>query len=465
MQGLRVRPLGPSAETTAILALSVLLAGVGAAFYSLSAYLVDPLLVPIALIGLVVVVVAVARPAWGLGIAFLAMPLELVQLPLGSGALSPSESVLAMVAFGWIARAVAVPGSVVLPSARDAPVGVLLAAFLAGVTFVEDPTPVVRVLFLWVSFYFVYLQSQSLDSREMYWVLCALVTGAGILGAIGASNFLASGSAADLFEGGSKTGARATGTFVDANYYASFLTLAAVPGVTLLLARFKQSWWLLAPLATAVAGVFFSLSRGGISALVFGLLVLLLWGRARTLVLILVPVVALLIVSGLTPLTNSEQVGIVSKRLGTLDSTITAVDLRPRIWATAIDVVGERPFFGVGVLNFSDAALAHGLSERGLPVENVHNTPLNFAAETGLIGVAGFLAFAGQLLVRGGRALLVRDELRYALALGILAALLAFFLQSLTVAQLRVNVIAAVFFVFGGFLTALSDRRARELRP
>ena len=79
-----------------------------------------------------------------------------------------------------------------------------------------------------------------------------------------------------------------------------------------------------------------------------------------------------------------------------------------------------------------------------------------------MIGLAAFLFFLGQLAARAVRALSTSDELRYALGLGITAALLGFALQGLTVVQIRVTFIAGTFFALAGMLTALADRASAE---
>jgi O-antigen ligase len=432
-----------------------------AALYVASAYKFGPFLLPTALVVGCLVVVAIARPVWGLTAAMLVVPLETIELPLPSGALSPSETALGIVALGWVLRAAYRPGAVSWPGVRDAPLLVLLLVMFVGITFVELPEPVVRVVLLWTVFFLVYLQARSLTPSEVRIVLIGMTVSVGVLGVIGALAFLRSGSTTQLFAGGLRTGTRATGSFVDANYYASFLLLGMLPAVTLILRRFRSDGWLLIPLAGAVAGLLFSLSRGGIAAFAFGLVVLLAWSRARRIVLVLVPVLAVTTLAGATPFTRSDQLDVVTKRLGTLNQSLGRVDMRPRIWATAVDLIEERPLLGVGLRQFYLAAGTHGLYERGEPVENVHNTPLDIAAETGVIGGFAFLVFIGQLLWRALHAIASRDSLIGPLALGLGAALLAFLLQGLTQSQLRVNVVAGSFFVVAGLITALSDHASR----
>jgi O-antigen ligase len=192
---------------------------------------------------------------------------------------------------------------------------------------------------------------------------------------------------------------------------------------------------------------------------VVGLLVLLLWARARWIALGLITLFTMLTLFNANPIVKSDQFGVVEERLSTLrDPTKGANTKRPEIWATAIHVTEEHPFFGVGVNQFKTEAGRRGLTERGSPLENAHSIPLSIAAETGLLGLSAFLLFAGQLGARAVRAVRTADPSRYALALGITAALLAFAVQGLTVAQIRTNIVMGAFLLTAGMVTNLADR-------
>lgn len=449
--------LGRIPTELALAALAAVAAAVAATVFVLAAYAVHPLALPAAAVGGAFVVAAFLRPVVGLVGAALATPLEAVNLPLASGALSPAEAALAVVAVAWLGRVLLRPESVAKPGMRDLPIVVLLLAVAAGLAFAAEPAPVLRVAFLWTLFSLVYLQAQSLTLSEMRAVMIALVAGAGLLGGIGALSFVRSGGTELLGGGSTVSGARAAGTFADPNYYASLLALALLPGLALLLAEAKRHLWLLAPLAAGVGGLLFSLSRGAILGFGAGLLLLLAWRRARYVALGLLAVVVALTLTNANPLVESQYFGSVEDRISTIRHP-TRESTRPQIWATAVEVAQEHPFFGVGVNQFQRESARRSLFERGRTLENAHSVPLSLAAETGLIGLAAFLVFLVQLAGRGLKTARARHPLERGLGLGISAALVAFVIQGLTITQIRVPVVTGTFFLLAGILTGLSDR-------
>lgn len=429
-----------------------------AVVFALSAYAVSPLVLPVALFALGFVVLTFMRPAWGAAGAMAATPLELFNVSAGSGALSPAEAALVLVGGAWFLRALLRPETVAKPSARDASIIGLLVCVFIGLSFAAEPGPVLRISILWTLFYFVYLQAQSFTVAEIKLIVIAFACGAGALGLVGTVSYLGSGSTV-LYAGGALTSTRAVGTFADANYYAALLVLATLPAIALLLSGARRYAILAAPLVFAIAGIAFSLSRGGISGFVVGLLVLLMWARARWMALGLIALFTLLTLMNANPVVKSDQFGVVEKRLSSLrDPTHGANAQRPEIWATAINVAADHPFFGVGVNQFQAEASRRGLTEYGSPLENAHSIPFSLLAETGLLGLSAFLLFAGQLGARAVRALRAADSARYALALGIAAALAGFAVQGLTVAQIRTNIVMGAFLLLAGVITNLADR-------
>ena len=454
----------PAPLAGAVLGVGAVIAGAaGAAAYTLSAYLVSPWILPVAALAGAYVIVTLARPAWGVAGALLLIPLEVLNLSFAGGALSPSEAAFVLVAGAWAARALLWPETVARPALRDAPVIVLLGVVAAGTLVADRPAAVLRVFILWTLFYCVYLQAQTFTLAEIRGVLLAFAVGAGVLGALGAVGYLGSG-ATGVLAGGSVTRARAVGTFADANYYASMLVLAGIPAIALLMASPRRNAWLLPCIAGVVAGLLFSLSRGGIAAFAAALLLLLAWRRARWIAVGIVTLFVALTALDANPVMKSDRFAAVEERLTTLGGHSSVQSRRPQIWRTAVEIATDHPLIGVGVNQFKQEAARRQLFERGGALENAHSVPLSLAAETGFLGLAAGMAFGLQLVTRGLRAVRFSERLPYALGLGLAGALLAFAIQGLTVVQIRTPVVTAAAFAFAGMLTALADRAGQRER-
>jgi O-antigen ligase len=434
---------------------------VGGAVFALGLYSVNPLLLPALVLGAGFLVVAFARPAYGAAGALFATSLDVFHIQLPVSAISPSEAAFAVVAASWFARIVVRPESVARPALRDIPIAVLLLAVAVGVVHAEDPAPVVRVTILWSLFYLVYLQAQAFSVSEMRHIIIAFALGAAILGAYGAVTYLQAGDA-QLFAGGAFTSQRAVATFDDPNYYAALLTLALLPTLALVLYGIRRYAWLLLPAAAIFGGLVFSLSRGAMLGFAVGLLLMLTWRRARRVALVIAAVLIGLTAANANPIVHSDYFGTVEQRLSTLQHP-TQESRRPQIWAAALDMAEQHPFFGIGVNQFQLQAVKLNLYERGEPLENAHDVYLSLAAETGFLGLAAFLAFVAVVGSRAAAAI-AAGRGAFALALGLSAAMLAYLVQGMTSAQIRVPVLVATFLLYAGMITGLADR-ARQSVP
>ena len=449
---------GPSVRGPAIAVGALGAATAAAAVIALGAYAVHPL----APVGAVVlagfIALALLRPPLAVAGAMAALPLEAVRLPLGGGGVSPTEGMLALVGLCWAARALLRPHDAALPEQRDLPLLFALGAVTAGLLVAPEPATVQRIVMLWALFAAVYLTVRSFTVDEVRLVAAALVVGAGVLGALGAAEFLQSGQTATL-AGGGVTQDRAVGTFTDPNYFAAVLVLALFGGLGLAVGDLRRHGWLLLPAAGALAGIAFSLSRGGMLGLATGVLILLLWPRAQRTLGSLALLALVVLAVGAAP-TGTAAFEPVAERLSTLDGgSETVRSRRPEIWRVARDVAVDHPIIGVGANQFVHEAAQRGLYERGRVLENAHNLPLSLAAESGILALAAFLVFFAQVIRRGVVAL--SHPQAFGLKLGLLAAFVGFLVQGLTIASFRPPVVVGTFFVVAGLITALHDRDRR----
>jgi O-antigen ligase len=428
------------------------LIGFGGMLSTLS-YLASPVVavaVPLAVGFLVLSCVAPAAAVAG-GCA--AAVLEGHEVPLGGlGALSATECAFLVVAVGWVWRAITGAADVRYPQIADYPVIGLVLCLPVGLVFDVPVSVVLRLGVMWAAFFLVFLTVKAFTPSELRMVLLSLGLGAGVLGALGTAGYLLGGGA-QVDVGGGVTG-RAVGGIRDPNYYAAYLVLAGTPLLALVIAR-RTRWRAVAALAVGFTGlgVVLSLSRGGLLAAAFAVTVVVLaWSRTRLLSGAVIAVLIATAALNVNPLLNSGTSEVISDRLATI-GTSSQNDKRSLIWREALDVTIARPL-GIGALQFSTVAERRGLTQRGQPLENVHNTYLNIAVELGVLGLVCYLLW----LVRTAWDLVVEFRRRrletFAVVVGVGAALVGYSFQALTVSQYRVQTVLATFFVLAGAAAA-----------
>lgn len=371
--------------------------------------------------------------------------LEGFQVPLGAGALSATEVAFLLIAIGWVWRAVSGAPGVRYPQIADFPIIALILCLPLGLVVGAPASVVLRLGVMWGAFFLVFLTVKAFTPRELRLVLLALGLSAAVLGAIGVLGYV-SGGGARLSAGGGVSG-RATGGIPDPNYYAAYLLMAGVPVLALVVAG-RTRWRTVAASAALLAGlgIVLSLSRGALLGAVIAVgIVILAWARTRAVSLALLAVLLVTTAANLNPLLKSDTSEIVSDRLTSVAAP-SQNNKRTLIWSETLDEIWLRPL-GVGALQFPKVSERRGLTQRGFPLENVHNLYLNIAVELGVLGLVSYLLWLTRvgwdLAVEWRRA---RRE-TYGIVVGVTAALVGYSFQALTVSQYRVETILATFFV------------------
>jgi O-antigen ligase len=403
----------------------------------------------------VYLVLACGWPGWAVPIGCALAPLEAVQLPLaGLGALSATESAFLVLAIGWFWRALTRPETVVFPSIADFPIIAFILALLPGIAIGADIAVVGKLMVMWTAFYFVYLTVRGLRPHEIRRVLWALGSGAAVLGVTGVLAYV-SGGGAQLSQGGISVSGRASGGIADPNYYAAYLQLAGVPLLAIAVARITRRRALAFSAVGAVAlGILLSLSRGGTLGLLLAVTVVVLsWSRTRWVTAAVLVVLLGTTAFNLNPLVSGEVTEVVSERFATTTAS-SSNNQRLLLWEKSLGVIDDHKAFGVGALQFKNEANRLGLTQRGSPLQNVHNIPLNIAVELGLLGLAAYLLWLGRIARDVVVEIRRRRRASYGIAVGLGAALLGYAVQGLTVSQYQVQVIQATFFVLAGVAAA-----------
>ncbi|MCC6169742.1 MAG: O-antigen ligase family protein [Caldilineaceae bacterium] len=249
---------------------------------------------------------------------------------------------------------------------------------------------------------------------------------------------------------------RASGSFRQPNPFAGYLGLTlpvaaalSLWGIQTLATRSRTpsvvAWAAVYVPATVIiaAGLLASWSRGAwLGALVAATVVLLAYSR-RTALWVAMAALALLIAALLGALNPTWIPAAVSARLqdlpayfgltNVLDQPVTdenfAVLERLAHWVAALRMFALAPWLGVGPGNYETLYPLVRLPIWEEPLGHAHNIYLNVLAETGLVGLAGFLLFWGSAAAwvwrsaRRTAQITLHDSWRQALAAGILGVL------------------------------------------
>jgi putative inorganic carbon (hco3(-)) transporter len=345
----------------------------------------------------------------------------------------------------WLAREVALRREIRLkPPALTA--ALLLFVWLAGVSLTQafswrDGLP---EWFKWVEFAALYIAAaQLLDRRSRWLVVAALFAGALSQAALGAYQFLRQvGPDGFLLPGGFM---RAYGTLEQPNPYAGYLGYTTPLAASLALAalavasrkRSLRLWLIAAALvgvtAALAAGIAMSWSRGawlGLAAALVAVAGLRNWRTAGVTLALVVAVglVVALVGTGWLPSPVAGRVADLGGYFSAPDPARTEItdenfSVLERLahWQAGLRMFDEAPSLGVGIGNYAANYSRYPQPHWYEPLGHAHNVFINFLAETGLLGLAAFLAFwlgIAALAVRAGWN--AADRWNVALALGVL---------------------------------------------
>jgi O-antigen ligase len=284
----------------------------------------------------------------------------------------------------------------------------VIALFLLWVTlsgiWAEQPadtlTAVLRYALNAALFLVVFTAIQS--RRQVRALIGALVIGAVIAGLYGIVVQPSASSAAAGLTSASGLN-RLAGTIGDPNQLASVLVVGFVLSMAFTASTRRSSAIRLASAAggtIALAGIFFTFSRGGLFALGAAMVATVFVARGRRLpaamLALLVAVTALGYFSVLAPAGARDRIFAADGGSGRTD-----------IWQIGWRMVEAQPVTGVGGGNFPDASIHYLLAEPGAIQQDryvvdepkvPHNIYLGFFAELGIVGLALFLAIAAGSL-------------------------------------------------------------------
>jgi len=149
---------------------------------------------------------------------------------------------------------------------------------------------------------------------------------------------------------------------------------------------FKRLLLLVACLAS-VLGIFMSLSRGGMIALVLEIILIVLFTMGRRAQVVLLP-----LVFGLGVAAVGYQYAARAANQGNDYTAEDAETSRYELWQAGGNMILHNPLFGVGSRTFGEHAPAYAEISHDNRGKNAHNTFIDAASTSGLVGVGAFIA-------------------------------------------------------------------------
>jgi O-antigen ligase len=276
------------------------------------------------------------------------------------------------------------------------------------------------------------VREQAREARGRTWIIASVLLAGIVQAGIGVWQFA-------LRDAGPKEFVilgsfyRAYGTFEQPNPFGGFmgLLLPLALGLTLGLGRRRVAIGLLCSLVLGAALVM-SWSRGAWLGMIAALAVMAMFlphRRAVGVALLLAVVLAgwaawqaqLLPASLTARLADfGEYTQVYDVRGADITDANFAVLDRLAHWGVATDMLRDHPWLGVGLGNYEPVYPAYARLNWPFALGHAHNIYLNFAAETGVLGLAAYLVFWGTVF--GATLALLRRARGFtrALALGLL---------------------------------------------
>jgi O-antigen ligase len=232
------------------------------------------------------------------------------------------------------------------------------------------------------------------------------------------------------------------------NSFASFLV--AMFFVTAGFLAVVKKWWLKLALTILailiICNIFFTYSRGGWLAFIFGCMYLILFcGNRKTKLLFLI--------FGLVFIICLFSIPVLKNRV--MFSFYQSGDAgRFKMWAAAWQMFKENPLTGKGLGLFMDYLPRY----TDLGAQYTHNCYLQILAESGFLGLASFLWFLGVIIVRGYKRVKAEKE---AVFTGVFIALLAFIVHTFFDTQLYSLKLSIFFWVLSAYIAKYINANKR----
>jgi len=431
------RPLRALVSGLALLALAVALARL-------------PLTWAVAgVIGVAGALVVLIRPSLGLIVLAFTVPFgSLRQFSVAGLSVGASEVLVAGMLIAWTLRlAILRQGRVTwtgLATAIAAYLAILCLSLLSAVALV----PALKELAKWTELLVIYLLVASeMSESDARMTLAALLTAGTLEGLLGIYQFVGRVGPPGFALMGRYM--RAHGTFDQPNPYGGYLGLLLPLSYGLVLTGWRGAWerarereyrhlalWGLAVVALVVmlTALIMSWSRGALVGFVAGVaLVIVAQGRRMWVMAVLVGLALVLVGQDLPAFLPDDLLGRATSIVDYLDiESLRSVEItdenfamveRVAHWVAALRMFDRSPWLGVGTGQYATVYPEVALPRWQAPLGHAHNYYLNVLAESGMVGLASYLAMLGAALWAVCRALRKAMGWRRGMVLGALGML------------------------------------------
>lgn len=242
--------------------------------------------------------------------------------------------------------------------------------------------------------------------------------------------------------------ARVSGTIGSPNTAAAYLGLTMVLSLSLFLGGLprRDRWLAGIGFALALLPMIFTGSRGGWMQLILAIGVLAIAAR-RSLPLRKMAAAAVLLTVVVLPFRATVLDRVSGDDNGSAESRMPMNRL-------ALAMISDHPILGVGANNYALAMEPYTGDFRGVFFYTVHNKFLLVLAETGVFGLAAFVAFLGAIIRDGWRVWKLRDPVMSPIAIGCVAAITGLMLQ-MNVEPARTDPYSHMLWLCGGLVLAM----------
>ncbi|OGS25107.1 MAG: hypothetical protein A2297_07085 [Elusimicrobia bacterium RIFOXYB2_FULL_48_7] len=344
------------------------------------------------------------------------------------------------------------------PAVNPALIGIaiFLAAELGSVFNAKFPGLAIYTLLLHLCLGFCFIFASGMNSDETKTILDTILVAGLITAAYGVFQHFGY----DFFSWVSQYDNRPASSFGNPNFFAGYLIILLPLAIAMVLqsAGLRKISWL-ALVFLLIACLIFNRTRGAWIACAVSLVFMAALLAIKNKKALLIAGTICLLLCGFFALNK-----IAGYRQAALSSQPPAVAERLFKWRTALEMIKQHPFIGVGAGNLKvNFALYQSITRektgfglRGTSESNVHNEFLQVFAETGALGLSGFLLiFACYFLT-----LKNPDKLNT----GIAAGVLAFLVFCLTNFPFRIMPTAVTLLTLMG-ISAQSARSVKKTEP